>query len=135
MARLTAKTRSKIPTGKFALAGRRFPIHDKQHAATAKSYASRMVKRGQLTPGQKSTIDAKANAMLGKRAGGRIGLAGGGMGDSGRTRAKMRKDRMKLAYGGAASQAPTAYSGDKAEPRLRGNAAYNNFSRYDGDGC
>lgn len=134
MARLTAKTRSKIPTGKFALPGRRFPIHDKQHAATAKSYASRMVKRGQLSPGQKSTIDAKANAMLGKRAGGRIGLAGGGMGDSGRTKATMRKQRMKLAYGGAA-QVPAAYAGEGPAPKLRGNAAYNNFSRYDGDGC
>lgn len=74
MARLTAKTRSKIPTGKFALPGRRFPINDKQHAATAKSYASRMVKRGQLSGGQKAKIDAKANAMLAKRMGG--GLRG-----------------------------------------------------------
>lgn len=74
MARLTAATRKKIPTGKFALPGRRFPIHDKQHAATAKSYASRMVKRGQLTSAQKATIDAKANRMLGKNMGGRAGL-------------------------------------------------------------
>lgn len=76
MARLTAKTRSKIPTGKFALPGRRFPINDKTHARVAKSYASRMVKKGQLSGGQKATIDAKANRMLGKRRGGKMGLRG-----------------------------------------------------------
>lgn len=72
---LTAKARSKMPGSTFALPGRRFPINDKVHARVAKSYASRMVKRGQLSSSQKSTIDAKANRMLGKAAGGRMRLA------------------------------------------------------------
>lgn len=70
MARLTASTRAKIPSSQFALPGRRFPVHDKSHAAVAKSYASRMVKRGQLSPASKATIFAKANRRLAMQVGG-----------------------------------------------------------------
>lgn len=64
MAVLTEKKRSKLRDSVFALPGRRFPIPDKTHAAVAKSYASRMYKRGQLSSGQKAKIDAKANSKL-----------------------------------------------------------------------
>lgn len=67
---LTAKTRAKIPTKSFALPGRRFPVHDKMHARVAKSYASRMVKRGQLTPEQKNRVFAAANRRLAMQLGG-----------------------------------------------------------------
>lgn len=68
MARLTAKTRNALPGSVFALPGRRFPVHDKAHARVAKSYASRMAKRGQLSPSQKAAVFAKANRKLGLRA-------------------------------------------------------------------
>lgn len=35
MAKLTAKARNKIKTSNFALPGRRYPIHDRSHAANA----------------------------------------------------------------------------------------------------
>lgn len=35
MAVLTKATRSEIPTSDFALPGRRYPIHDRAHAANA----------------------------------------------------------------------------------------------------
>lgn len=35
MAVLTTKSRNAIPTQEFALPGRRYPIHDKAHAANA----------------------------------------------------------------------------------------------------
>jgi hypothetical protein len=49
----------------FALPGRRFPINDKTHARVAKSYASRMHSRGQLSDSQFSAVNAKANRKLG----------------------------------------------------------------------
>ena len=60
MAKLTAATRKKIPTEKFALPEKRaYPIHDKAHAAAAKAYASQ-----HATPAEKKTIFAKANRVL-----------------------------------------------------------------------
>jgi hypothetical protein len=155
MAVLTAKTRAKIPTKSFALPGRRFPVHDKIHARVAKSYASRMVKRGQLSAGQASQVNAAANRRLAMRiggsvmnrtcakcggkmaaggrtcskCGGRMKLAGGGMGDSGRTKPFKR---MKLATGGVV--AAQEYAGERGQSRLRGNADYGRFARFDGDG-
>lgn len=35
MAKLTTAARKKIPTGSFALPGRRYPIEDRSHAANA----------------------------------------------------------------------------------------------------
>jgi hypothetical protein len=64
MAVLTEKKRSALRDKTFALPGRRFPIPDKTHAAVAKSYASRMYSRGQLSASQKAKIDAKANSKL-----------------------------------------------------------------------
>lgn len=53
MAVLTAKARKAIPTSKFALPGRRYPIHDRSHAANA---LSRVSQYG--TPSEKATVRA-----------------------------------------------------------------------------
>ena len=53
MARLTAKTRNAIPTGDFALAGRRYPIEDKNHARDA---LARVAANG--TPHEKAVVRA-----------------------------------------------------------------------------
>jgi hypothetical protein len=67
MAVLSSKKRAGLRSSTFALPGRRFPINDKTHARVAKSYASRMYSRGQLSSGEKARVDAKANKMLGKK--------------------------------------------------------------------
>ena len=121
MAVLTAKTRAKIPTAKFALAGRRFPVHDKVHARVAKSYASRMVKRGQLSSAAAAKVNAAANRTLGRSGVAEGGLAGGGkmqcmacggkkmgkggrcMACGGRMKSMMGGGRMRLALGGLAN--------------------------------
>lgn len=60
MAKLTAKTRAKIPTEKFALPDKRaYPVQDKAHAAAAKSRAAQFA-----SPEEKAKIDAKANRVL-----------------------------------------------------------------------
>ena len=67
MAVLTAKTRSKIPTGKFALPGRRYPIEDRAHAANARARASQFA-----TPAEKAIIFRKTAKYFGslKKLGG-----------------------------------------------------------------
>lgn len=65
MSVLTTKARKKLAPSTFAGPGRTYPIPDKAHAANAKARASQQVKAGNLTPSQKATIDAKANAVLG----------------------------------------------------------------------
>jgi hypothetical protein len=72
MAVLTAKKRAGLRTSTFALPGRRFPINDKVHARVAKSYASRMASRGQLSSSEKAKVDAKANRMLKMADGGLV---------------------------------------------------------------
>jgi hypothetical protein len=68
MAKLTAKSRNKLPKSVFALPGeRKFPVNDKSHAANAKARATQMVKKGKLSPASKAKIDAKANGVLGKK--------------------------------------------------------------------
>ena len=66
MAKLTAKSRAKIPTSKFAGPGRSYPVHDKAHAANAKARATQQVAKGNLSPSAASQIRARANAMLKK---------------------------------------------------------------------
>lgn len=63
---LTSDKRKKMPEGEFALAGKRFPVNDKNHARLAKAGASRAEKVGNITASQKATIDAKADRKLGK---------------------------------------------------------------------
>ena len=56
MAQLTASTRRAIPTGDFALPGRRYPIEDKSHARNA---LSRVSQNG--TPAEKAEVRAKVH--------------------------------------------------------------------------
>ena len=66
MAKLTTEKRNALPASTFAGPGRSYPIPDRAHAANAKARAAQQVKAGNLTPGQKARIDARANAKLGK---------------------------------------------------------------------
>lgn len=62
MARLTAKTRSKIPTSKFAEPKqRKFPLQDKAHIRAAESYER------YASPAAKKKINAAAKRAFGKK--------------------------------------------------------------------
>lgn len=66
MSVLKLKARKALPDGIFGLpAERKYPMPDKSHAANAKARASQMKKRGKISSGQKASIDAKANKVLG----------------------------------------------------------------------
>ncbi len=68
MAKLSTKSRNKLPKSDFALPGeRKYPVEDKAHAKNAKARASQMEKKGKLSEGSKAKIDAKANKVLGKK--------------------------------------------------------------------
>jgi len=67
MAKLTSKKRKSLPKSTFGLPGKRaYPMPDRSHAANAKARATQQVAAGNLSPGAKATIDAKANKILGK---------------------------------------------------------------------
>jgi hypothetical protein len=53
MTTLTAKSRNALPSGSFALPGRRYPIHDESHARNA---LSRVSQNG--TPEEKAKVRA-----------------------------------------------------------------------------
>jgi hypothetical protein len=57
MAKLTKARRDAIPTGEFALGGRRYPIEDASHARNA---LARVSQHG--TPGEKATVREKVHA-------------------------------------------------------------------------
>lgn len=61
MAKLTAKSRKKLPASAFAGPGRSYPVEDKAHAAAAKSRAAEFA-----SPSLKAKIDARADRVLGK---------------------------------------------------------------------
>jgi len=64
MARLTAKTRAKVPASKFANPEkRRFPIQDKAHIRAAESYER------YASPAEKSKINAAAKKAFGSKRG------------------------------------------------------------------
>lgn len=70
MAKLTTKTRNKLPKSDFGLPGeKKYPMPDKSHARNAKARASEMEHKGKLSPSTKAKIDAKADRKLdsGKR--------------------------------------------------------------------
>ena len=68
MADLSEKKRDSLPGKKFGLpAERKYPMPDRSHAANAKARASQQEKKGNLSASQKQKIDAKANAVLGKK--------------------------------------------------------------------
>lgn len=64
--KLSSKARNALPASKFAGPGRSYPVEDKRHAANAKARASEMEHKGKLSPAEKSKIDRKADAVLGK---------------------------------------------------------------------
>jgi hypothetical protein len=68
MAKLTTKSRKKVPAKEFGEPGKRaYPIPDKAHAVNAKARATQMVKKGKLSESEKKKIDAKANKKLGAK--------------------------------------------------------------------
>lgn len=68
MARLTAKRRRKIPKSQFGLPGsRKYPTHDRAHAANAKARAKQQRKKGRLSKSSYNKIVAKANRRLRRR--------------------------------------------------------------------
>jgi len=67
MAKLTTAKKKAEPKQEFGLPGqRKYPMPDKSHARNAKARASQMEHQGKLSAGEKKTIDAKANKVLGK---------------------------------------------------------------------
>jgi hypothetical protein len=65
MTKLTARARKKIKTASFALPGRRYPIHDRSHAANA---LARVSQYGSAS--EKATVRRKVRARypgLGKK--------------------------------------------------------------------
>jgi hypothetical protein len=59
MAKLTTADRKKIPTGEFALPGRRYPVEDEAHARNA---LSRVAQDG--TPAEKATVRRKVRRLF-----------------------------------------------------------------------
>jgi hypothetical protein len=65
MARLRAARRKKLPKSSFGLPGsRKYPMHDRAHAANAKARARQQLKRGKLSRSSYNKIVAKANRKL-----------------------------------------------------------------------
>jgi hypothetical protein len=64
MTKLTTKSRKALPAKDFALAGEKYPIEDKAHAANAKSRATQQFRAGHLSSEDLAKIDAKADAVL-----------------------------------------------------------------------
>jgi hypothetical protein len=70
MAVLRAKQRRRLKKSSFGLPGqRKYPMHDRRHAANAKSRATQQFRKGRLSRAQYNTIIRKANKKLrgGKR--------------------------------------------------------------------
>lgn len=66
MAKLDASERKELPSRDFGLPGKRkYPMQDREHQVLAKSYATKMVKRGKLSAASAAKIREKADRMLG----------------------------------------------------------------------
>ena len=67
MAKLTTKTRDKLPDKAFAEPDKRaYPIEDEAHARNAKARASQAVKAGRMSKAEAGKIDRKADAVIKK---------------------------------------------------------------------
>ena len=67
MAKLNASRRKKLPKSSFGQPGKRkYPMHDKAHAANAKGRATQQFKKGKISKSTRDKIHAKANRKLGK---------------------------------------------------------------------
>ena len=68
MAKLNAEARNELPSRDFGLPGKRkYPMQDREHQVLAKSYATKMVKRGKLSAASASKIRSKADRLLGEK--------------------------------------------------------------------
>ena len=68
MAELTAKKRAGLRGATFGMPGqRKYPMPDKSHAANAKARATQQFNKGNLSGSARAQINAKANAILGKK--------------------------------------------------------------------
>jgi hypothetical protein len=90
MAKLNAAARKALPKSDFAGPDRSYPVPDKSHAANAKARASQAVNAGRMSKGTEAKIDAKANAVLGKKGDG--SLPSRGERTESQYRAQMRKN-------------------------------------------
>lgn len=67
MAKLRSKKRKKLKKSQFGLPGsRKYPMHDRAHAANAKARATQQYKKGRISKSTRDRIHAKANRKLGK---------------------------------------------------------------------
>jgi hypothetical protein len=65
MAKLRAKQRRKLKKSQFGLPGsRKYPMHDRAHAANAKARATQQYRKGRLSKSSMQRIHAKANRKL-----------------------------------------------------------------------
>jgi hypothetical protein len=65
MAKLTSKSRSKLPATKFALPEqKKYPINDKAHAQNAKARASEMENKGIISASTKAKIDRASDRVI-----------------------------------------------------------------------
>ncbi|MGH6828608.1 MAG: hypothetical protein ACREFW_06835 [Rhizomicrobium sp.] len=68
--KLSTKARDTLPKSDFGMPGRKaYPMPDKAHAANAKARASQEENKGKLSSSAKAKIDAKADRILGGKAG------------------------------------------------------------------
>jgi hypothetical protein len=65
MAKLNARSRSVLRSAQFGLPRqRKYPVHDRSHAANAKARATQQYKKGRLSASQRGQINRRANAVL-----------------------------------------------------------------------
>lgn len=63
--KLNAKKRRGLRSSQFALPGvRKYPVHDRSHAANAKARATQMANKGKISAATKAKIFAAANRKL-----------------------------------------------------------------------
>jgi len=66
MAVLTTKGRKHMPSSKFALPGKRFPVNDKPHARNALSRVSQALAKGNVSPAEAAKVRHRAAHVLGE---------------------------------------------------------------------
>jgi hypothetical protein len=65
VAKLTTKRRKSLKKSQFGLPGsRKYPMHDRAHAANAKARSTQQYKKGRISKSTKNKIHAKANRVL-----------------------------------------------------------------------
>jgi hypothetical protein len=70
MAKLTTRSRDKLPNKDFAGPGRSYPIEDRAHAANAKARAKQQWEKGKLSDAEYESIVKKADRELAATSGG-----------------------------------------------------------------